>query len=226
MKNLARINGMSQQQADAVIFDLGGVIMKNGGPRDFTRRYPDHDPAVIAEIVMGPHHLDTNHPWHRVERGEITLAECRALTKQRLDDAGIVATVPAEKPTSSGGPAFTFQLNDDMVAFIHDLKNAGYPIAILTNNVKEFREWWWPLMDFEAVFNAIVDSHEVRMRKPNPDIYHHTMNRIGATPGRTVFLDDLHANVEAANALGMHGVLVEEDSTAAIAKARQLTNVY
>lgn len=200
--------------------------MKNGGPRDFTRRYPDHDPAVIAEIVMGPHHLDTDHPWHRVERGEITLAECRALTKQRLDEAGIVATVPAEKPTTSGGPAFTFQLNDDMVTFIHDLKDAGYPIAILTNNVKEFREWWWPLMDFESIFDAIVDSHEVRMRKPNPEIYHHTMNRIGATPSRTVFLDDLHANVEAANALGMHGVLVEEDSTSAIARARQLTNVY
>ncbi len=226
MKNLARINGMAQHQADAVIFDLGGVIMKNGGPRDFTRRYPDHDPAVIAEIVMGPHHLDTDHPWHRVERGEITLAECRALTKQRLDEAGIVATVPAEKPTTSGGPAFTFQLNDDMVTFIHDLKDAGYPIAILTNNVKEFREWWWPLMDFESIFDAIVDSHEVRMRKPNPEIYHHTMNRIGATPTRTVFLDDLHANVEAANALGMHGVLVEEDSTSAIARARQLTNVY
>jgi len=226
MKNLARINGMAQHQADAVIFDLGGVIMKNGGPRDFTRRYPDHDPAVIAEIVMGPHHLDTDHPWHRVERGEITLAECRALTKQRLDDAGIVASVPAEKPATSGGPAFTFQLNDDMVAFIHDLKNAGYPIAILTNNVKEFREWWWPLMDFESTFDAIVDSHEVRMRKPNPEIYHHTMNRIGATPSRTVFLDDLHANVEAANALGMHGVLVEEDSASAIARARQLTNIY
>jgi epoxide hydrolase-like predicted phosphatase len=226
MKNLARINGMAQHQADAVIFDLGGVIMKNGGPRDFTRRYPDHDPAVIAEIVMGPHHLDTDHPWHRVERGEITLAECRALTKQRLDEAGIVASVPAEKPATSGGPAFTFQLNDDMVTFIHDLKNAGYPIAILTNNVKEFREWWWPLMDFESIFDAIVDSHEVRMRKPNPEIYHHTMSRIGATPSRTVFLDDLHANVEAANALGMHGVLVEEDSTTAIAQARQLTNVY
>jgi epoxide hydrolase-like predicted phosphatase len=113
-----------------------------------------------------------------------------------------------------------------MVTFIHDLKDAGYPIAILTNNVKEFREWWWPLMDFESIFDAIVDSHEVRMRKPNPEIYHHTMNRIGATPSRTVFLDDLHANVEAANALGMHGVLVEEDSTFAIARARQLTNVY
>jgi epoxide hydrolase-like predicted phosphatase len=222
---LARINHMGQQQADAVIFDLGGVIMKNGGPRDFTRRYPDHDPAVVAEIVMGPHHLDTDHPWHRVERGEITLAECRALTKVKMDDAGIVASVPTEKPPTTGGPAFTFQLNDDMVTFIHDLKTAGFPIGILTNNVKEFREWWWPLMDFASIFDTIVDSHEVGMRKPNPAIYHLTMDRIGATPARTVFLDDLHANVAAANAVGMHGVLVEEDSRGAISRARELTNL-
>lgn len=216
---------MPEQLADAVIFDLGGVIMKNGGPRDFTRRYPNHDPAFIAELVMGPHHLDTDHPWHRVERGEITLAECRALTKQLLDDAGVVASAPPEKtPTTSGQP-FAFQLNDDMVTFIHDLKKAGRPIGILTNNVKEFREWWWPLMDFASIFDAIVDSHEVKMRKPNHAIYHHTMELIGATPSRTVFLDDLQANVNAANAVGMHGVLVEEDSTGAISRARELTQV-
>jgi epoxide hydrolase-like predicted phosphatase len=213
---------MSQRTVDAVIFDLGGVIMKNGGPRDFTRRYPDHDPAVVAEIVMGPHHLDTDHQWHRLERGEITMAECRALTKDMLDAAGIVATAPA--PTTSGG-AFNFQLNDEMVAFIHDLKSAGLPIAILTNNVREFREMWWPLMDFETVFDAIVDSHEVKMRKPNPDIYHLTMNRIGATPNRTAFLDDLRANVDAASALGMHGVWVEEDASGAIAAARALSGL-
>lgn len=217
---------MPEQLADAVIFDLGGVIMKNGGPRDFTRRYPNHDPAFIAELVMGPHHLDTDHPWHRVERGEITLAECRALTKQLLDDAGVVASAPPEKtPTTSGQP-FAFQLNDDMVTFIHDLKKAGRPIGILTNNVKEFREWWWPLMDFASIFDAIVDSHEVKMRKPNHAIYHHTMELIGATPSRTVFLDDLQANVNAANAVGMHGVLVEEDSTGAISRARELTQIF
>jgi epoxide hydrolase-like predicted phosphatase len=213
---------MSQRTVDAVIFDLGGVIMKNGGPRDFTRRYPDHDPAVVAELVMGPHHLDTDHQWHRLERGEITMAECRALTKDMLDAAGIVATAPSP---SAGGGAFNFQLNDEMVAFIHDLKSAGLPIAILTNNVKEFREMWWPLMDFETVFDAIVDSHEVKMRKPNPDIYHLTMERIGATPNRTAFLDDLRANVDAASALGMHGVWVEEDASGAIAAARALSGL-
>lgn len=215
---------MTIRAVDAVIFDLGGVIMRNGGPSDFTRRYPDHDPAVIAEIVMGPHHLDTDHQWHRVERGEITLAECRAITKQKLDEAGIVASVPAEKP-APGGPAFRFELNDDMVTFIHDLKSAGFPIGILTNNVREFREWWWPLMDFESVFDTIVDSHEVGIRKPNPAIYHLTRERLGAAAQRTAFLDDLAANVEAANGLGMHGVHVEPDYTGAIMRARTLTGL-
>lgn len=198
--------------------------MRNGGPSDFTRRYPDHDPALVAEIVMGPHHLDTDHQWHRVERGEISLAECRAITKQKLEEAGIVATVPTERP-SSGGPAFRFELNNDMVAFIHDLKTAGLPIGILTNNVREFREWWWPLMDFESVFDVIIDSHEVGMRKPNPAIYHLTMKQLNATPSRTAFLDDLQANVDAASSLGMHGVHVEHDYTGAITQARTLAGL-
>ena len=215
---------MTNRAVDAVIFDLGGVIMRNGGPSDFTRRYPDHDPAIVAEIVMGPHHLDTDHQWHRVERGEITLAECRAITKQKLDEAGIVATVPPDPPTS-GGASFQFELNNDIVALIHDLKSAGFPVGILTNNVREFREWWWPLMDFASVFDTIVDSHEVGIRKPNPAIYHLTMERLNASPQRTAFLDDLRANVDAATSLGMHGIHVEPDTTRAIAQARALTGV-
>lgn len=198
--------------------------MENGGPRDFTVRYPDHDPKVIAEIIMGPHHLDTDHQWHRVERGEITLAECRAITKQMLDEAGIVAAAPPAGARSTGG-GFDFRLSGEMVRFIHDLKENGLAIGVLTNNVREFREMWWPLMDFEEVFDTIVDSHEVAMRKPNPAIYHLTMNRLGAEPARTAFLDDLQANVDAANALGMHGILVEQDPAPAIARARQLTSL-
>ncbi|MFM9226797.1 MAG: HAD-IA family hydrolase, partial [Actinomycetota bacterium] len=159
------------------------------------------------------------------ERRAIPLAECREITKQKLDPAGIRTTVPAEKPPSGGGPAFTFALNDDMVRLIHDLRGAGRRIGILTNNVRELREWWWPLMDFEAVFDVIVDSHEVGMRKPNPAIYELTMDRLGATATRTAFLDDLEANVNAALALGMHGIHVGEDSTPAIAAARRLALV-
>lgn len=216
---------MSTRAVDAVIFDLGGVIMRNGSPRDFTQQYPDHDPAYIAELMMGPHHLDTDHPWHQVERGEISFAQCREMTQKLLADAGV--SRPAHPPTekSSSRSSFAFELNDDMVAFIHDLRSANIPTAILTNNVREFREWWWPLLDFDALFTTIVDSHEVGMRKPNPAIYQLTLERLGVTAPRAAFLDDLHANVEAASAVGLHGIHVEQDSLPAIHHARTLTNL-
>ena len=112
-----------------------------------------------------------------------------------------------------------------MVGFIHDLRDAGIPRAILTNNVREFRQWWWPLMDFAELFDVIVDSHEVGMRKPNPDIYHHTLRALNAEAHRTAFLDDLEANVHAARQLGLHGIHVTEDATTAIQEARLLTNL-
>ena len=220
MVNTGAVTGTAA--VDTVVFDLGGVIMENGGPRDFTRRYPDHDPAVIAGIVMGPHHLDTDHQWHRVERGEITLAECREITKRMLDDAGIVATVPPAQPKGGG---FAFSLSSPMVQLVHDLKSAGKSVGILTNNVREFRDFWWPLMDFPSVFDTIVDSHEVGMRKPNPAIYMLTLERLGAQPGRTAFLDDLVANVDAARRLGIHGVHVEENQSPAIAETRRLAGI-
>jgi epoxide hydrolase-like predicted phosphatase len=216
---------MSNRAVDAVIFDLGGVIMRNGSPRDFTQQYPDHDPAYIAELIMGPHHLDTDHPWHQVERGEITFAQCREKTQQLLADAGVTRPASPPKDSSTARSSFAFELNDDMVAFIQDLRDARIPTAILTNNVREFRQWWWPLLDFESLFTTIVDSHEVGMRKPNPAIYQLTLNRLGVDATRAAFLDDLHANVVAASEVGLHGIHVEQDSLPAIHHARTLTDL-
>jgi epoxide hydrolase-like predicted phosphatase len=216
---------MSNRAVDAVIFDLGGVIMRNGSPRDFTQQYPDHDPAYIAELIMGPHHLDTDHPWHQVERGEITFAQCREMTQQLLADAGVTRPASPPKDSSTTRSSFAFELNDDMVAFIQDLRDAHIPTAILTNNVREFRQWWWPLLDFDSLFTTIVDSHEVGMRKPNPAIYQLTLNRLGVDATRAAFLDDLHANVVAAEEVGLHGIHVEQDSLPAIRNARTLTGL-
>lgn len=207
---------------DAVIFDLGGVIMTNGGPRDFTRRYPEHDPAHVAEVLMGPHHLDTDHPWHRVERGETTLEEYRAATKRLLAEAGIPAPAPV---AASGGPRFAFTPSEPMLALVAELREHGLRTGILTNNVAEMRDLWWPLCDFASLFDTVVDSHEVGMRKPDPAVYRLTLERLGAESSRTAFLDDLGANVDAARALGIHGVLVGADQSGAIAEVRSLAGI-
>ena len=64
----------------------------------------------------------------------------------------------------------------------------------------------------------VVDSSDVRMRKPNPDIYLLTCERIGAPPQACVFLDDNADNVAAARSLGIETVQVGEDPFAAIAE--------
>jgi HAD superfamily hydrolase (TIGR01509 family) len=73
------------------------------------------------------------------------------------------------------------------------------------------------VLAFDDLFDDIVDSHEVGMRKPNPAIYQLAMERVGARDvTRTVFLDDIERNVVAAHALGMHAILVGEDPQPAV----------
>ena len=203
---------------DAAIFDLGGVVMRNGGPGDFQRRFPDQDPAVLLPILMGPYHEDTDHPWHRLERGEITLDEVREANRAALTAAGVTVSYPP-------APQLVFEPNDDMVALVRDLRAAGLRTGLLTNNARELRSLWWDLLPYDELFDDIVDSSEVGLRKPNPAVYRLALDRLGATAHRTAFLDDIASNVAAALAEGMVGVLVEGDGAAAIAHVRELAGL-
>ena len=227
---------------DAVVFDLGGVLTHSGKPSDVAKRYPDHDPTMIVGLIMGQYHLDTDHPWHRVERGEITLDECRAATRATLQERGIaslgppIGPLPGESVTAAEPPLEprpgtssvvgpNFALNADMMALVADLRAAGLKTGMLTNNVREFRPLWWPLADWPALFDVIVDSHEVGMRKPNPVIYTLTLGRLGVSAERSAFLDDVESNVAAAESVGMTGIVVAEDTTVAIARTRALAGL-
>jgi putative hydrolase of the HAD superfamily len=202
---------------DTAIFDLGGVIMRNGSPADLARRFPGFDPAVVLPILMGPYHEDTDHPWHRLERGELTLAEVRAANLAALEAAGVG---PLPPPTE-----MAFEANEDMVELVRDLRRTGLRTGLLTNNARELRERWWGLLPYDELFDDVLDSHEVGMRKPNPAIYRLALERLGATADRTAFLDDIASNVAAAQAEGMLGVLVEGDGAEAIAHVRELAGL-
>ena len=207
---------MGPRQIDTVIFDLGGVLAATGRHSDFARRFPGEDPQVITRIIVGDYGEDGDHPWHRLERGEITMAENRRLNRAAFEAAGI--TLPT--PPAGGAPAIEWALNDPVVQLAYDLKAAGLRLGVLTNNVLEFKDSWRPMLPFDELFDDIVDSHEVGMRKPNPAIYQLALARLGAEAGRTAFLDDVQSNVDAADRVGMRGVLVDEDPLPAVATVR------
>ena len=82
-------------------------------------------------------------------------------------------------------------------------------MALLTNNVREWEPHWRAkLPDIDEIFEVVVDSAFVGMRKPDPAIYELTLERLGGglRAGDCVFVDDVEVNCEAARSLGMLAV--------------------
>ena len=108
---------------------------------------------------------------------------------------------------------------------LRDLESRGVRMAVVTNNVREFSSGsgggWRSIVPID-VMSVVVDSSALGMRKPDPAIYHHVLDELGVVPAASVFVDDMAANVAAARAVGMHGVVVGRDPVAAMAELRNL----
>ena len=93
---------------------------------------------------------------------------------------------------------------------MRDLRGRGLRMALLTNNVREWEPRWRSLLpEIDEMFDVVVDSAFVGMRKPEPEIYMLTVERLGDgwRPADCVFVDDIDLNCEAARELGMAAVL-------------------
>ena len=97
-----------------------------------------------------------------------------------------------------------------------ELRAAGMPIALLTNNVAEWGDHWRATFPVDELFEVVIDSSAVRMRKPDHRIYLLTCDEVGVAPDACVFVDDNADNIAAARALGMETVHFGEDPFAAM----------
>lgn len=200
---------------DAVVYDFGGVFTASpfAALADMGRA-AGLSASQAVELMFGPYDSDTDHPWHRAERGEVELVACRdeilelsGARGARLDLWDLFALM-AER--GSG-------VRDEVVEHTRRVRAHGVRTALLTNNVAELRPLWRPLVPLDELFDAVVDSSEVGMRKPTPRVYTLTLERLGVVaPHRAVFLDDWPGNVTAARAVGMAGIVVEDDPTGAL----------
>jgi epoxide hydrolase-like predicted phosphatase len=109
-------------------------------------------------------------------------------------------------------------VRDEVVAAAIAAKASGRKTAIITNNIAEFSDGWRGLFDdLDAMVDVIVDSSAIGLRKPDPAIFRHTLDLLGGiAPENAVFLDDAPGNIAAAEALGIHAILVEDDFAPAL----------
>jgi putative hydrolase of the HAD superfamily len=168
--------------------------------------------AVMRTWVMAAYGPDgSRNPVHALERGECPAAEFeRILAAEllRVDGAPVVAEGLLRRMFAASMPV------PAMYDTIRTLRGAGFGTALLSNS------WGcgeYPRADFPQLFDTVVISAEVGMRKPEEAIFLHAAQTLGLTPQECVFIDDIEANVDAAMTCGMTGVLHTEPAATAAA---------
>ena len=96
-----------------------------------------------------------------------------------------------------------FEHAPEMSALVRRARESGLRTGLLSNS------WGndYPRDGWDEMFDVVVISGEVGMRKPEPRIFEHTLALIGVAADECVFVDDIRHNIEAAVAVGMVGVL-------------------
>jgi len=158
---------------------------------------------------------DGRHPLFELEKGNVTEDEFT----RRLGDA-------LGRPLGSMRETYFENLhpNEPMIDLMRELRDGGRRMALLTNNVREWEPLWRAkLPDVDEIFEVIVDSAFVGIRKPDPEIYRLTVERLGdgLRAQDCLFVDDIEVNCDTARELGMTAVHFR-DNDQAVAEVRSL----
>lgn len=205
---------MTERTIAAVIFDFGGVITSSpfesfnrleaarGLPQDFVRRINANNPDDNA--------------WAKFERAEISAAEFDTL---------FAAEAAAQGHELAGADVLAVlagTVRPAMVRALEQLKDAGYRIACITNNVPtghgaglaRSEDRSDALEQIFARFEHVIESSKAGVRKPDPRIYLMMCEKLGLEPAACVYLDDLGVNCKPAAQLGMAAIKVTGEAQA------------
>jgi putative hydrolase of the HAD superfamily len=196
-----------------VVSDFGGVLT-SPLMSAFNRVQEDLDVPVTAYGTAMAHSLERDgvHPLFALERGEITEAEFLA----RLG-RGLAAELGRDVSQQGFGARLMDALDPNQELFDRFAAlraERGLRFALCTNNVREWEPLWRAKLPIDDVFEVVVDSAFVGTRKPEPEIYAITLERLGLPAAACVFLDDLELNVEAAREAGMQGIVYRDTAQA------------
>ena len=190
---------------DAVVFDYGGVMITS-----ITNKFiplaerAETSVEVIREIVMGPLHISTNHPWHRAERGEIALGQIQKELEPYADKYSVnlygdeIETVYSN---TKSGLTTPYTIIKPMIQKAIEVQKIGFSIALLTNLFTEFYPTVKKELE-EVKFDAWVASSEEGTRKPEAKIYEITEELLQISGEKILFLDDFEPNLIAAEKAG------------------------
>ena len=185
----------------AIIWDFGGVITSspfeafnnfeeaNGLPKDIIRTINSENPDMNA--------------WAQFESNSITIDEFNDLFLKEAKAKGFDIKGRDIIKLLKGS------IRENMVSFLRELKS-DFKLGCITNNVKSSSEENTDNETEEAmsIFDHVIESSIVGIRKPNPEIYMMSCDALNVSPNQCIYLDDLGINLKPARKLGMTTIKV------------------
>ena len=189
---------------EAVISDFGGVL--TSPLLDSFAAFQNSSGIsmqALGEAMGSLWERDGAHPLFELETGR--LSEREFLTRLGSE---LTARLGHPVEMHSFGTEYFQHLhpNEPVIDYMRSLRARGYRMAICTNNVREWEKLWRPMLPVDEIFEVVVDSGFVGMRKPEPEIYALTLERLGVSPAEALFVDDIELNCDAARDLGIRSV--------------------
>jgi 2-haloacid dehalogenase len=180
------------QPIDAVVFDLGGVLLE-WDPRNLYRKLFD-DEAEMERFLSEICTLE----WHAAhDRGVPMLESCVELAAAHPDQAELILAWARRSEEMVAGPI------QGTVEILRELRQAGVRCYALTNMEAETYPLRLARYPFMTWFDGTVVSSAEGVAKPDEEIFRRLLDRFGLDPRRTVMIDDSARNLESAAELGM-----------------------
>ena len=196
-----------------VLWDFGGVILSS--PFEAFNRY-ETEIGLPKDFIrsLNARNGDTN-AWAKMERSEVSLEGFVELFEEEARQQGHKLDGWRILQSLSG------DIRPQMVEALRRCKRA-FRVACITNNMKHGEgpgmarsaDKALAVAEIMTLFEHVVESSKLGLRKPDPRIYRHACDLLGVQPEDCVYLDDLGINLKPARALGMRTIKVGDPDVA------------
>jgi len=189
---------------EAIISDFGGVL--TSPLLDSFTAFQDSSGISLTDLgtaMAAVGARDGANPLFELETGRMTEAKFLSLLADQL-----TKQLGREVRLHGFGERYFEHLhpNERLIEYMRDLRERGYKLAICTNNVREWETRWRAKLPVDEIFDVVVDSAFVGTRKPEPRIYHLTLERLDLPADAALLIDDIEINCDAARTLGIRAV--------------------
>jgi len=182
----------------AIIFDFDGPIITNDNEKIFKRHEAEHSlKAGSLKKLMDEYYHGANLAEYE------TMFEFYEKAKPSIDLA-VEELNNILLETHS-----TTRIRPETIKYIETLKK-DYKIAILSNFSSALDGLLKNIFKIYHLFDVVVNSYNLKISKPNPEIYRHTLEKLNVEADEAVFIDDKERNTKAAEALGIKSIIFHD----------------